>query len=74
LAVQHYSTKLMQAKNVQGKEQHTINHYFNQSQAKGKERETAQKKGELQYMDKFENCIENAENNDMKSLIGKFTF
>ena len=43
----------MQTKNVQGKEQHMINHYFNQSQAKGKERENVQEEGELQYMDKL---------------------
>jgi len=41
------NTKPTQTKNVQGKEQHTINHYFNRSQAKGKERENVQEEGEL---------------------------
>ena len=68
------NTKSMLAKMAQGKEQHTINHYFNRSQAKGKEKATVLEEGELQDMDKFDECFENAENNDVESLIGKLSF
>ena len=62
------------AKPAQGKDQNMINHYFSRSQAKGKEKDTTREEGELQERDEFEECFENAENNDVESLIGRFTF
>ena len=62
------------AKLAQGKDQNTINHYFSRSQVKGKEKDTTWEEGKLQERDKFEECFENAENNDVKSLISRFTF
>jgi hypothetical protein len=68
------NAKPTMAKMAQGKEQHTINHYFGSSQAKGKGKETMPEEGELQDMDEYEEGFENAENNDVESLIGRFSF
>ena len=61
------------AKDAQGKEQHTINHYFNSSQAKGKEKETGQEEGELPDSDDYDECFDNIENNDVERLIGSIS-
>ncbi len=61
-------------KNVQGKEQYTINQYFSQSQAKGKGREAVLEEGKLQYTDKLEECFENAESHNIECLIGRLSF
>jgi hypothetical protein len=63
-------TRPIMTRNAQDKDQHTINHYFNCSQAKNKEKENAQEEGELQDADNYDDCFDNIENNDIECLIG----
>jgi hypothetical protein len=63
-------TKQAIFKDVQGKDQHTINHYFSCSQAKGKEKALASETGELLDADDYDECFNNIENNDVERLIG----
>ena len=63
-------TRHITNKDTQGKDQHTINHYFSRSQAKGKEKETAPEEGEPREADDYEECFDFLENNDLERLAG----
>jgi hypothetical protein len=61
--------KQAMSKDTQGKDQHTINHYFSRLQAKGKEKASASKTGELLNANDYNECFDNIENNDVERLI-----
>lgn len=66
-------TKQITDKNTPGKEQSTIQQYFSQSQAKGKDKEPSQEEGELQDEEDYEECFNNMESNAVERLMGSIS-
>jgi hypothetical protein len=63
-------TRQIPCKDTQGKEQSIINKYFSHPQDKGKERELASEKDDLQTADEYKECFDNLENNEIECLLG----